>query len=65
MIYDCAIIGGGIVGLSTAMTLSRRQPRCSILLLEKEPGLALSARAARPRIPRSEMISATSNPVHS
>src|SRR5829696_6792461 len=40
MTYDCAIIGGGIVGLSTALTLSRRQPGCSILLLEKEADLA-------------------------
>src|SRR5262245_44516668 len=36
MTFDCAIIGGGIVGLTTAFTLSRRQPHCSILLLEKE-----------------------------
>jgi L-2-hydroxyglutarate oxidase len=40
MTYDCAIIGGGIVGLATAFTLSRRQPGCSILLLEKEAELA-------------------------
>jgi (S)-2-hydroxyglutarate dehydrogenase len=36
MSYDCAIIGGGIVGLATAMTLSRRYPGAQILLLEKE-----------------------------
>jgi (S)-2-hydroxyglutarate dehydrogenase len=36
MSYDCAIIGGGIVGLATAMTLSRRSPAAKILLLEKE-----------------------------
>jgi (S)-2-hydroxyglutarate dehydrogenase len=36
MSYDCAIIGGGIVGLATAMTLSRRCPAAQILLLEKE-----------------------------
>jgi (S)-2-hydroxyglutarate dehydrogenase len=36
MSYDCAIIGGGIVGLATAMTLSRRCPGAQILLLEKE-----------------------------
>ncbi len=40
MIYDCAIIGGGIVGLSTAMTLGRRQPGARLLVLEKEPDLA-------------------------
>src|SRR5947208_8583353 len=39
--FDCAIIGGGIVGLATAMTLGRRQPGISILLLEKEADLAL------------------------
>ena len=39
--FDCGIIGGGIVGLATAMTLGRRQPGISILLLEKEPELAL------------------------
>jgi len=36
MSYDCAIIGGGIVGLATAMTLSQRCPAAQILLLEKE-----------------------------
>src|SRR6059058_4838319 len=39
--FDCTIVGGGIVGLATAMTLGRRQPGLSILLLEKEPDLAL------------------------
>src|SRR5262245_44688002 len=34
--FDFAIIGGGIVGLSTAMTLGRRQPGARILVLEKE-----------------------------
>ena len=38
MTYDYAIIGGGIVGLATAMTLSRRYPTARILLLEKEQG---------------------------
>lgn len=41
MTFDCAIIGGGIVGLSTALMLGRRQPRAKILVLEKEPALAL------------------------
>ena len=36
MKYDYAIIGGGIVGLATAMTLSRRYPTAQIVLLEKE-----------------------------
>lgn len=35
-LYDFAIVGGGIVGLSTALALTRRNPRASILLLEKE-----------------------------
>ncbi len=39
--FDCTIIGGGIVGLATSMILGRRQPGLSILLLEKEPELAL------------------------
>ena len=37
---DCAIIGGGIVGLATAFTLSRRDPGLRIIVLEKETGLA-------------------------
>lgn len=38
--FDFAIIGGGIVGLSTARALLRRRPNARLLLLEKEPGLA-------------------------
>ncbi|MBW4514347.1 MAG: L-2-hydroxyglutarate oxidase [Timaviella obliquedivisa GSE-PSE-MK23-08B] len=34
--YDFAVIGGGIVGLSTAMTLGRQYPSAKILVLEKE-----------------------------
>jgi (S)-2-hydroxyglutarate dehydrogenase len=34
--YDFAIIGGGIVGLSTAMMLGQRYPDAKILVLEKE-----------------------------
>jgi (S)-2-hydroxyglutarate dehydrogenase len=34
--YDFAIIGGGIVGLSTAMALGKRYPNARILVLEKE-----------------------------
>ena len=34
--YDFAIIGGGIVGLSTALALGKQYPSSSILLLEKE-----------------------------
>jgi len=39
-VYDYLIIGGGIVGLSTAWQLQQRQPDSSILLLEKENGFA-------------------------
>jgi L-2-hydroxyglutarate oxidase len=34
--YDFAIIGGGIVGLSTAMALGERYPHGKILVVEKE-----------------------------
>jgi (S)-2-hydroxyglutarate dehydrogenase len=35
-VYDFAIVGGGIVGLSTARALLRRKPAIRLLLLEKE-----------------------------
>ncbi|MDJ0941692.1 MAG: L-2-hydroxyglutarate oxidase [Woeseiaceae bacterium] len=38
--YDFAIIGGGIVGLSTAWQLKKRHPDASIVLLEKEDAVA-------------------------
>ena len=38
---DCAVIGGGILGLSVAMTLVRRQPGIKLVVLEKEAQLAL------------------------
>lgn len=34
--YDFVIVGGGIVGLSTAMALGQRYPDAQILVLEKE-----------------------------
>jgi len=40
MKYDFVVIGGGIVGLSTAWQLQQRNPRHKILLLEKENTLA-------------------------
>jgi len=40
MVYDYLIIGGGIIGLSTAWQLQQRQPDKKILLLEKEDQLA-------------------------
>lgn len=38
--YDITIIGGGIVGLATALTLKNSNPALNILLLEKENELA-------------------------
>lgn len=38
--YDFAIIGGGIIGLSTAMALGQQYPDASILVLEKETSWA-------------------------
>ena len=38
--FDLAIIGGGIVGLSTAMQMTERFPGLSVAVLEKEPALA-------------------------
>ncbi|MFC1418532.1 L-2-hydroxyglutarate oxidase [Streptacidiphilus cavernicola] len=42
MRYDCevVVVGGGIVGLSTAYALSRAAPGVSVIVLEKEPALA-------------------------
>jgi len=38
--YDCAIIGGGIVGLALAYTALCRHPSLRLLLLEKETSVA-------------------------
>lgn len=38
--YDYVIIGGGIVGVSTAWQLKQKRPDSTIVLLEKEPHLA-------------------------
>jgi L-2-hydroxyglutarate oxidase len=40
MRVDCAVIGGGIVGLSVGMTLLQRQPGLKLIVLEKETQLA-------------------------
>ncbi|RMH50239.1 MAG: L-2-hydroxyglutarate oxidase [Bacteroidetes bacterium] len=37
---DIAIVGGGIVGLATAYQLTRHHPERSLVILEKEAGLA-------------------------
>lgn len=41
MTYDLAIIGGGIVGLATALEVTERFPGLSIVIIEKEDGLAM------------------------
>ncbi|WP_286239097.1 L-2-hydroxyglutarate oxidase [Neptuniibacter halophilus] len=41
MIYDYLIIGGGIVGASTAWQLKQRYPDKSVLLVEKEAAYAM------------------------
>ena len=38
--YDFAVIGGGIVGLSVAWQLRQRQPSRRVVVIEKEPALA-------------------------
>lgn len=37
--YDIAIVGGGIVGLATALRLLERRPGLKVVVLEKEPQL--------------------------
>ncbi|MFC2098741.1 L-2-hydroxyglutarate oxidase [Bacteroidota bacterium] len=39
--YDITIIGGGIVGLSTAYKILEQKPDIKLLILEKEPGVAM------------------------
>ncbi|MCE2463024.1 MAG: L-2-hydroxyglutarate oxidase [Dehalococcoidia bacterium] len=39
--YDVAIIGGGIIGLSTALWLTERYPRHRVVVIEKEKELAV------------------------
>jgi L-2-hydroxyglutarate oxidase len=40
LVYDFAVIGGGIVGLSTAQALLERHPGAGVVVLEKEAGWA-------------------------
>lgn len=40
-IYDIAIVGGGIIGLSTALAVQKSFPQCSLVVLEKEPEVAM------------------------
>ncbi len=39
-VFDIAVIGGGIVGLASALVLLQREPALSLILLEKEGQLA-------------------------
>lgn len=39
-VYDFAVVGGGIVGLATAMTLLKERPGSSVIVLEKEADVA-------------------------
>lgn len=39
-VYDFAVVGGGIVGLATAMTLLKERPGSSVVVLEKEADVA-------------------------
>lgn len=38
--YDVAVVGGGIIGLSSALHISQRFPKINIVILEKEESLA-------------------------
>lgn len=38
--HDCVIIGGGIVGLATAVAVGKKYPKARVLVLEKETELA-------------------------
>src|SRR5688572_24136279 len=38
--YDVAVVGGGIVGLSVARDVLVREPRARVILLEREHSLA-------------------------
>lgn len=41
MTYDFAIIGGGIIGLSVGMEITKKHPDASVVILEKESALSL------------------------
>lgn len=40
-VYDYIIVGGGIVGISTAWQLKQRRPDASVIVIEKEASLAM------------------------
>jgi L-2-hydroxyglutarate oxidase LhgO len=39
--YDYLIVGGGIIGLNIAKTLKEKEPTCKVVVIDKEPSLAL------------------------
>ncbi len=39
--FDIAVIGGGIIGLATALRLTEAYPRHAVAVLEKEPAVAM------------------------
>jgi L-2-hydroxyglutarate oxidase LhgO len=40
-VYDYLVVGGGIIGLNIAKTLKEKEPTCKIVLIDKEPSLAM------------------------
>jgi anaerobic glycerol-3-phosphate dehydrogenase len=48
MVYDYCVVGGGIVGLATAMKLLEIQPGARLAVLEKEAGLSTGRRCGKP-----------------
>lgn len=40
MIFDIAIIGGGIVGLATGLSILKKEPRLKVVIIEKENQVA-------------------------
>ena len=40
MTFDIAIVGGGIVGLATALKIQQKSPKLKVVILEKEAQLA-------------------------
>lgn len=40
-IYDIAVIGGGIVGLATALKIKEKNPKLSLVIIEKEHEVAM------------------------
>lgn len=41
IVYDYAVIGGGIIGLATARAILSRDPHAHLILIEKETALTV------------------------